>query len=354
MKTSQFDYHLPENLIAQSPSEKREQSRLMIINRENQSITHHKFYEIIDYLNEDDLLIMNNTRVIPARLIGRKEDGSSIIEILLIKEIDHLSNRWIVMMKPAKRLKIGQKISFGDGKLHAELIEILESGERIVEFKTDGNFKEVLDEIGLAPLPPYIIKARDKNKTEHFDNKEDKRRYQTIFAQTEGSVAAPTAGFHFSEELLKQIIAKGIKTQYITLHIGPGTFLPVKSDNVEDHVMHFEDYEITADVCNAINEAKQNGKRIVAVGTTVVRTLESACDEQGILTPKRASTDLLIVPGYKFKMIDAMITNFHLPCSTLLMLVSGFAGTELIKKSYETAVENQYRFYSFGDAMFIE
>ncbi len=337
--TSDYDYNLPEELIAQTPLKNRSESRLMVINRQKQSIEHKHFSDILDYLTENDVLVLNDTKVIPARLIGHKVDTNAVIEILLLKDLG--DNVWQTLARPQKRVKIGSIISFGEGLLKAECIEKEDMG--ICKFKLiyDGILVEILDKLGEMPLPPYI-----------HEKLEDKDRYQTVYAKNPGSAAAPTAGLHFTPELLEKIKAKGIKLIYVTLHVGLGTFRPVDEEDLTNHVMHEEYYEISKEAADALNEAKAQGKRIVSVGTTTTRTLESAYDNG--FKETCANTRIFIYPGYKFKAIDALITNFHLPKSTLIMLVSALAGREFILKAYNEAVKEKYRFFSFGDAMFIE
>lgn len=340
LKTSDFYYDLPQELIAQDPLADRSSSRLMVLDRENKNISHHIFKEIIDYLNPGDCLVINNTKVIPARLYGVKEDTGAHIELLLLKRRE--GDIWETLVKPGKKAKPGTRITFGDGRLKAEVTDVVEEGNRLVHFEYDGIFEEVLDALGEMPLPPYITHKL-----------EDKNRYQTVYAKYEGSAAAPTAGLHFTKELLKDIQAKGVKIANITLHVGLGTFRPVKVEDVAKHHMHSEFYMIDKEAADIINETKRKGGRIISVGTTSTRTLESVADEHGFVRETSGWTQIFIYPGYKFKCIDALITNFHLPESTLLMLVSALAGKEFILKAYETAVEEKYRFFSFGDAMFI-
>ena len=340
MQVSEFDYYLPKELIAQVPIEKRDESRLMVLDRKKQTIEHKKFKDIIDYLKPGDCLVRNNTKVIPARIYGKKETGANV-EFLLLKNIE--GDIWETIVRPGNKLHVGVKVIFGDGLLKAEILDTLPGGTRKVLFKYDGIFNEILDKIGLMPLPPYIheeLKERD--------------RYQTVYAKYEGSAAAPTAGLHFTPELLKKIEEKGIKIANVTLHVGIGTFRPVKEERVEDHDMHSEHFYIKQEDADKINEAKRQGKRVIAVGTTSCRVLESIADENGRVKPIEADTDIFIYPEYKFKCLDGLITNFHLPQSTLLMLVSALAGKEYILKAYEEAVKEKYRFFSFGDAMFIQ
>lgn len=341
MKTSDFYYDLPEELIAQYPLNNREESRLLVLDKETGRIEHGKFKDVVDYLNPGDCLVLNDTRVIPARLFGNRIGKEEKIEFLLLKNIE--DSKWEVMVKPGKKVKPGATIIFGDGLLVAQVLSIEEGGTRIVEFKHDGIFQEILDRLGEMPLPPYI-----KEKLE------DKERYQTVYSKKEGSAAAPTAGLHFTKELLDTIEKKGVRLAFITLHVGLGTFRPVKVDNIEEHTMHSEYYEVSEEAAIIINDTRRNGGRVIAVGTTSTRTLETIAEEDGTIQPKKGWTDMFIYPGYKFKAIDALITNFHLPESTLLMLVSALAGREKILRAYRVAVENRYRFFSFGDAMFIK
>ena len=337
--TSDYDYNLPEELIAQTPLKNRSESRLMVLNREKQTFEHKHFSDILDYLTENDLLVLNDTKVIPARLIGHKIDTNAVIEILLLKDLG--DNVWQTLARPQKRVKIGSIISFGEGLLKAECIEKEDMG--ICKFKLiyDGILVEILDKLGEMPLPPYI-----------HEKLEDKDRYQTVYAKHPGSAAAPTAGLHFTPEILKKLEEKGVELIYVTLHVGLGTFRPVEEEDLTNHVMHSEYYEISKEAAERLNLAKKNGKRIVAVGTTSTRTLESAYDNG--FKETCANTSIFIYPGYKFKAIDAQITNFHLPKSTLIMLVSAFAGRKFILDAYKEAVKEKYRFFSFGDAMFIE
>jgi S-adenosylmethionine:tRNA ribosyltransferase-isomerase len=341
MKLSEFNYELPKELIAQTPIEKRDESRLMILDREKQTIEDKTFKDIIDYLEPGDCLVRNNTKVIPARLYGIKEETGANVEVLLLNRIE--ADTWEAMVHPGRRLRPGARISFGDEILKAEVLEVMEGGNRKIKFEYQGIFNEILDQIGLMPLPPYIHE-RLKNKD----------RYQTVYAKYEGSAAAPTAGLHFTEELLQKIKEKGIQIANVTLHVGIGTFRPVKEENIEDHDMHSEHYYIKQEDVDKINRAKQNGKRIIAVGTTSCRVLESIADENGLVKETEGDTNIFIYPGYQFKCLDALITNFHLPESTLIMLVSALAGKEFIMKAYHQAVEEKYRFFSFGDAMFIK
>ena len=341
MKVTDFDYELPEELIAQTPLKDRTASRLLVLDRETKTFEDKHFKDIIEYLKPGDCLVRNNTKVIPARLYGKKEDTGVDIEFLLLKRIE--GDLWEVMVRPGRRLKPGTKVVFGDGLLRAEILDVLEGGNRKVKFEYDGIFNEILDQIGLMPLPPYI-----KEKLE------DKNRYQTVYAKYEGSAAAPTAGLHFTDELLEQIKEKGIEIANVTLHVGIGTFRPVKVENVEEHAMHTEHFYIKEEDVEKINKTKKNGGRIIAVGTTSCRVLESIADENGMVKAVEGDTNIFIYPGYKFKCIDNLITNFHLPQSTLIMLVSALAGREFIMDAYKHAVEEKYRFFSFGDAMFIK
>ena len=340
MKVSDFNYDLPEELIAQTPIQKRDESRLMVLDKANQTIEHKVFKDILDYLKPGDCLVRNNTKVIPARLYGIKEDTGVNVEFLLLKRIE--GDVWEVMVHPGRRLKKGVKVTFGDGLLKAEILEQMENGNRKVKFEYKGIFNEILDQIGLMPLPPYI-KERLK----------DKDRYQTVYAKYEGSAAAPTAGLHFTDDLLEKIKDKGVEIANVTLHVGIGTFRPVKVDNIEEHEMHSEHYYIKQEDADKINNARKNGGRIISVGTTSCRVLESVADENGFVKEVEGDTNIFIYPGYKFKCIDCLITNFHLPESTLIMLVSTLAGKDFVMKAYEEAVKEKYRFFSFGDAMFI-
>ena len=339
MEVKDFYYDLPEELIAQVPIKKRDESRLMVLDRENQTIEHKIFKDIIDYLKPGDCLVRNNTKVIPARIYGKKETGANV-EFLLLNNIE--GDIWKSIVRPGNKLHIGTKVIFGDGLLTAEILDVLEGGTRKVKFYYDGIFNEILDQIGLMPLPPYI----------HEELKE-KDRYQTVYAKYQGSAAAPTAGLHFTDELLEKIKEKGVEIANVTLHVGIGTFRPVKVDKIEDHHMHSEHFYIKKEDVDKINNAKKNGGRIISVGTTSCRVLESISDEQGYVNEIESDTSIFIYPGYKFKCIDALITNFHLPESTLLMLVSALAGKDYIMKAYNEAVKEKYRFFSFGDAMFI-
>ena len=341
MKVSDFNYDLPPELIAQVPIKNRDESRLMVLNREKQTIEHKIFKDIIDYLEPGDCLVRNNTKVIPARLYGIKEETNANVEILLLNRID--GDIWEVMVRPGKKLKAGAKVTFGDGILKAEILEQLDNGNRKVKFEYSGIFNEILDQIGLMPLPPYI-----------HEKLKEKDRYQTVYAKYEGSAAAPTAGLHFTEELLEKLKEKGVEIANVTLHVGIGTFRPVKVENVEEHDMHSEHFYIKAEDAEKINKAKKEGHRVIAVGTTSCRVLESIADENGMVHETEGDTQIFIYPGYKFKCLDALITNFHLPESTLIMLVSALAGRDYIMKAYNEAVKEKYRFFSFGDAMFIK
>lgn len=341
MKLEEFNYDLPEELIAQTPLKNREESKLMVLNKETGEIEHRHFYEIIDYLNEGDILVINDTKVIPSRIYGNKTDTNAKIEVLLLKELEN--DIWETLVRPAKRVKIGTKISFGDGKIIAECVECADEGLRKFKMHYEGIFLEILDEIGNMPLPPYI-----------HESLQDRNRYQTVYAKYAGSAAAPTAGLHFTKELLEKIKAKKIEILNVTLHVGLGTFRPVNTDNVEDHHMHSEAYQITEEVANRLNQAKQDKKRIIAVGTTSTRTLESNYTKYGKFTATKEDTSIFLYPPYRIKSIDGLITNFHLPKSTLIMLVSCLTTREHILNAYKVAIENKYRFFSFGDAMFIK
>ena len=341
MKTSDFYYDLPEELIAQDPLEDRSSSRLMVLDRKTGEVEHHIFKEVIDYLNPGDCLVINDTKVIPARLFGIKEGTEAKIEVLLLKRREN--NVWETLVKPGKKARVGARISFGGGLLKGEVIDVVEEGNRLIQFSYEGIFEEILDQLGQMPLPPYIThQLKDKN------------RYQTVYAKHEGSAAAPTAGLHFTPELLKEIEEKGVNIAHVTLHVGLGTFRPVKVEDVTQHHMHSEFYVVEESQAALVNETKRNGGKIVAVGTTSLRTLESAAGEDGLLQAKSGWTDIFIYPGYQFKIIDRLITNFHLPESTLIMLVSALAGKEHIMAAYEEAVKERYRFFSFGDAMLIK
>ncbi len=340
MNRSDFYYDLPKELIAQHPIEPRDHSRLMTVNRLNGSIEHKRFYDIIDELNEGDCLILNDTRVLPARMYGIKEDTGARVEFLLLQNKG--DDVWETITGPGKRAKLGTKFNFGDGLLKAEVIDILEGGNRLVKFTYDGNFFEVIDRIGQMPLPPYIT-----------EKLEDSERYQTVYSREMGSAAAPTAGLHFTDELMDKIRAKGVKIGFVTLHVGLGTFRPVKADDISQHIMHSEHYWLPKETAELINTTKAEGGRVIAVGTTSCRTLESVATFNGKIEEASGWTDIFIYPGYKFKCIDALITNFHLPESTLIMLVSAFCGYENTMSFYKTAVEEKYRFFSFGDAVFL-
>ncbi|MFV0527958.1 MAG: tRNA preQ1(34) S-adenosylmethionine ribosyltransferase-isomerase QueA [Lachnospiraceae bacterium] len=340
MKTSDFKYDLPEELIAQDPLLKRTDSRLMIVDRQKGVQAHETFANLPLYLKPGDCLVLNDTKVIPARLIGRKAGTDAVIELLLLRRID--KDVWETLVKPGKKAKPGTKITFGEGLLTGEITDIVEEGNRLVRFSYEGIFEEILDQLGEMPLPPYITHKL-----------QDKQRYQTVYAKHDGSAAAPTAGLHFTQELLEEIKAKGIQIEFVTLHVGLGTFRPVKVEDVTAHHMHEEFYCIDQSTADRINEAKKQGGRIIAVGTTSCRTLESATDANGILQAGSSWTGIFIYPGYQFKLTDGLVTNFHLPESTLLMLVSAFSNKELMLKAYKTAVEERYRFFSFGDAMLL-
>ena len=340
MELSDFNYYLPEELIAQTPIEKRDESRLMVLDKNTGKIEHKIFRDIIDYLQPGDCLVRNNTKVIPARLYGKKETGANV-EFVLLKNLE--GDIWEAMVRPGNKLHSGAKVIFGDGLLRAEILETLQDGTRKVKFEYDGIFNEILDKIGLMPLPPYI-----------HESLKDNDRYQTVYAKYEGSAAAPTAGLHFTDELLKKIEEKGISIANVTLHVGIGTFRPVKEKNIEDHQMHTEHYYIKQEDADKINKAKLSGHRVIAVGTTSCRTIETIADEKGLVKACEGDTGIYIYPGYKFKCLDALITNFHLPESTLVMLVSALAGRENILNAYNEAVKEKYKFFSFGDAMFIK
>ncbi len=341
MKVSDFDYELPEELIAQHPYDKRDEARLMVLHRDTKEIEHKVFKDIIDYLEPGDCLVINDTKVIPARLYGKKDTGANV-EFLLLKRIEN--DDWEAMVRPGNKLKTGAKVTFGDGLLNAEVLDTLPGGNRKVRFTYNGIFNEILDQIGLMPLPPYIKE----------NIKEENEKYQTVYAKYEGSAAAPTAGLHFTEELLEKIKEKGIDIAKVTLHVGIGTFRPVKVENVEEHQMHSEHFFVKQSEADKINKARETGYRVIAVGTTSCRVLESVSDENGKVKEIETDTSIFIYPGYKFKCVDCLITNFHLPQSTLIMLVSTLAGKEFIMKAYNEAVKEKYKFFSFGDAMFIE
>lgn len=340
MDLRDFNYDLPEELIAQDPLEDRSSSRLMVLHKDTGRIEHKIFRNIIDYLNPGDCLVINDTKVIPARLMGIKEDTGAAIEVLLLKR--NVDDVWECLVKPGKKARTGARIVFGEGLLVGEIVDVIEDGNRMIKFHYEGIFEEILDKLGQMPLPPYIThKLQDKN------------RYQTVYARNEGSAAAPTAGLHFTKELLDKIKEKGVNVVSITLHVGLGTFRPVKVDKIEEHHMHTESYNISKEAADTINRTRAAGGRVIAVGTTSCRTLESAAADDGTIPARSGDTDIFIYPGYKFKAIDCLITNFHLPESTLIMLVSALAGRDNIMNAYETAVKERYRFFSFGDAMFI-
>ena len=341
MKTKDFDYYLPEELIAQTPLEKRDESRLMCLDKETGELSHHHFYELPDFLNPGDCLILNNSRVLPARLLGQRLPGGGACEVLLL--IDRGDKTWECIVRPGKHLRKGAKMQFGNGELKAEVVDVLPDGNRMVKFDFEGIFLEVLEHLGKMPLPPYIK-----------EELQDSERYQTVYSRELGSAAAPTAGLHFTKELLEKIAAKGVKVCYVTLHVGLGTFRPVKEDEIEAHEMHSEFCIVPEETAAAINETKNNGGRVIAGGTTSCRTLESFAKEDGTIEACSGWTNIFIYPGYRFKCIDALVTNFHLPESTLIMLVSALAGREHIMNAYNTAVREKYRFFSFGDAMFIK
>jgi len=340
LKVSDFNYNLPEELIAQVPIKKRDESRLMVLDKKSKTVEHKHFYDILDYLEPGDCLVRNNTKVIPARLYGKKETGANV-EFLILNNIE--GDVWESIVRPGNKLHVGTKVIFGDGILTAEVLDIMPGGTRKVKFYYDGIFNEILDQIGLMPLPPYI-----------HESLKEKERYQTVYAKYDGSAAAPTAGLHFTDELLEKVRAKGVEIANVTLHVGIGTFRPVKEDEVEKHDMHSEHFYIKQDDADKINKAKREGKRVISVGTTSCRVLESVADENGFVREIEGDTKIFIYPGYKFKCLDALITNFHLPQSTLLMLVSALADREFILSAYEEAVREKYRFFSFGDAMFIK
>ncbi|MCF6097788.1 tRNA preQ1(34) S-adenosylmethionine ribosyltransferase-isomerase QueA [Thermovorax subterraneus] len=340
MDVKEFYYELPEELIAQEPLPERDKSRLMVVHRDTRSFEHKIFENIIDYLEEGDCLVLNDTRVIPARLLGTRKDTGGKIEFILLKRIE--KDKWEILVKPGRRAKLGSEFTFGDGRLQAKVLDYTDAGGRIVEFYYEGIFEHILDELGKMPVPPYIKKEL-----------EDKGRYQTVYARKPGSAAAPTAGFHFTTDLLNKIEQKGARICYITLHVGLGTFRPVKEEKVEQHKMHHEYFEVDDETARIINATKQQGKRVIAVGTTSTRTLETVADENGFVKGQSGWTDLFIYPGYRFKVVDGLVTNFHLPESTLLMLVCAFADKELIMSAYKEAIKEKYRFYSFGDAMLI-
>ena len=340
MKTSDFYYDLPKELIAQDPLEDRSASRLMLIDKKTGQVSHHIFKEIINYLNPGDCLVINETRVIPARLYGIKEDTGAHVEVLLLKR--RQGDVWETLTRPGRKTRVGTRITFGNGELKGEVVDVIDDGNRLIHFEYEGIFEEVLDRLGEMPLPPYIThKLRDRN------------RYQTVYAKYEGSAAAPTAGLHFTPELLDEVRAKGVRIGFVTLHVGLGTFRPVKVDDVEEHTMHTEWYNVPPETADLINKTHEEGHRVICVGTTSCRTIESAADEAGIVHAGSDDTSIFIYPGYRFRAMDALITNFHLPESTLIMLVSAFAGRENVLSAYREAVEQRYRFFSFGDAMFV-
>ncbi|MCI1944298.1 tRNA preQ1(34) S-adenosylmethionine ribosyltransferase-isomerase QueA [Clostridium luticellarii] len=341
MKVTDFDFYLPKELIAQHPLKQRDEARLMVLDKETGKVEHRVFKDIIDYLNPGDCLVLNDTRVLPARLIGKKEGTGGKMEILLLKR--NGDDTWETLVKPGKRARVGDRFDFGDGELKAEISQIKEDGNRIVKFEYEGIFEEVLDRLGQMPLPPYI---KEKLK--------DKEMYQTVYSKEEGSAAAPTAGLHFTDDLLQKIEEKGVKLAFLTLHVGIGTFRPVKVENIEDHDMHSEYYRMSRKTADIINGARKNGHSVISVGTTSCRTLETIADENGEVREQSGWTDIFIYPGYKYKIVDKLITNFHLPQSTLIMLVSALCGRENILNAYQEAVKNRYRFFSFGDAMFIK
>lgn len=341
MKTSDFFYNLPEELIAQTPLEPRDSSRLLVLNRETGEIEHKHFYDIIEFLNEGDCLILNDSRVLPARIYGIKKETGANVEFLLLKHIEN--KKWETLAKPGKKAKIGTKFIFGNGLMTCTVVDVLEDGNRIVDFECDGSFYENLDKLGQMPLPPYI-----------HEKLQDKERYQTVYSRELGSAAAPTAGLHFTNELLEKAKEKGVKIGFVTLHVGLGTFRPVKVDDVTNHKMHSEHYELPQVTAELINETRKNGGRVISVGTTSCRTLESVAKKEGCIKASEGWTDIFIYPGFEFKVLDGLITNFHLPESTLIMLVSAFAGYENTMNAYKIAVEEKYRFFSFGDAMFIK
>ena len=340
MKKSDFYFDLPEELIAQDPLEDRSSSRLLFLDKRTGETRHHVFRDIVDYLHPGDCLVLNDTKVIPARLLGEKSDTGAGVEVLLLKRRDR--DVWETLVKPGKKCRPGARLSFGGGLLEAEVLEIVDEGNRLIRFVYTGIWEEVLDRLGEMPLPPYI--------THHLA---DRNRYQTVYAKYEGSAAAPTAGLHFTQDLIRRIEAKGVETAYVTLHVGLGTFRPVKEDDILNHHMHSEYYQVGREAAEKINRAKAGGGRVVCVGTTSCRTVESSADEQGIVTPGCGNTEIFIYPGYRFRVLDALITNFHLPESTLVMLVSALAGREHVLAAYEEAIREKYRFFSFGDAMLI-
>jgi len=340
VKKSDFFFELPQELIAQDPLEDRSSSRLLVLDKHTGAVSHHVFRDIVDFLQPGDCLVLNDTKVIPARLLGQREDTGAHVEVLLLKRRE--GDVWETLVKPGRKCRPGARLTFGDGLLRAQVMELVEEGNRLVQFSYEGIFEEVLDRLGEMPLPPYITHRL-----------QDRDRYQTVYAKYEGSAAAPTAGLHFTEPLLRQIEEKGVKTAYVTLHVGLGTFRPVKEENVLDHHMHSEYFQVSSEAAEKINRTKQAGGRIICVGTTSCRTIESAADSGGVVHPGSGDTEIFIYPGYQFKVLDGLITNFHLPESTLVMLVSALAGRENVLAAYEEAVRQRYRFFSFGDAMFI-
>ena len=340
MNINDFDYFLPEELIAQTPLKDRTGSRLLVLDKSEKQIEHKVFSDIIDYLNSGDCLVLNNTRVIPARLLGKREGSGGAVELLLLRQMEN--DVWESLVRPGRKCRVGDRVSFGDGKLIAEIIKVKEDGNRLVKFYYEGIFNEVLDSLGEMPLPPYI-----KEKLS------DPERYQTVYSKIEGSAAAPTAGLHFDQALLDRLAEKGVSLAYVTLHVGLGTFRPVKAETIEEHEMHSEWYSISEETAELLNDTKAKGGRVICVGTTATRVVETMADDDGIIHPGSGDTNIFIYPGYRFKMLDALITNFHLPKSTLVMLVSALAGRETILSAYEEAVKERYRFFSFGDAMFI-
>ncbi len=341
LKKSDFYFDLPPELIAQDPLEDRSSSRLLVLDRASGVVSHSVFREITDYLQPGDCLVLNNTRVIPARLLGVREETGAHVEVLLLKRREN--DVWETLVKPGKKCRPGTRLVFGDGLLRAEILETVEEGNRLIRFSYEGIWEEMLDRLGEMPLPPYITHRL-----------QDKNRYQTVYAKYEGSAAAPTAGLHFTSELLERIEAGGVETAYVTLHVGLGTFRPVKEDNILDHHMHSEYYQVSKEAADKINAAKSRGGRVICVGTTSCRTVESAADENGMVQPGSGSTEIFIYPGYRFRVLDALITNFHLPESTLVMLVSALAGRENVLRAYEEAIRERYRFFSFGDAMLVK
>lgn len=340
MDVKDFDYELPEKLIAQTPLDDRPSSRLLVLDKKSGELRHTQFKEILSYIKEDDCLVLNNTRVLPARLFGKREDTGAVIEFLLLSQKE--DDVWEIIVRPGKKARPGHRVVFGDGKLTAEILDVVNDGNRLVKFSYNGIFNEILDELGEMPLPPYI-----------HEKLEDKERYQTVYSKVDGSAAAPTAGLHFDNELLEEVKKKGAELAFVTLHVGLGTFRPVKVEVIEEHKMHSEFYSVDDETAQKINRAKQNGGRIICVGTTSTRVIETLSDDSGQMHAGSGWTDIFIYPGYKFKMVDALITNFHLPQSTLIMLVSTLAGRENVLRAYHEAVEERYRFFSFGDAMFI-